>query len=285
MRSTVVAACFALGASSAWGQPQPKQRAAIAVIDAGERVSAHVVALARATITSGLESAGYTVVDASELPATLATCRHGECIRDLANLEHVDAIVIVSIKMRDESQVIDLELFDGNTTQRIAQVHEFCDLCGEAELDDRLGVAASGLRAQAVVASELRARREIDDRPATSSPPSQIPGLVLGVAGLVTIGAGAYALSLDGKGTCSVGDTPVYPASNAVIRYPDPNDPGRFVCRNLYHTQLGGLVAMGAGVLALTAGVALVIRARDRQQVVEVTPLPGGARLSVAVSW
>ena len=258
-----------------------RERAAVAAIDASEKIPEHQVAKAKQVIEQGLAAAGYTIVASAPLVGPQAACRHGDCVRDVAQAAGVDAVVFAVIASKDESAIVDLVLFDGMTAQQIASVHEVCDLCGEAELDERLGVAASALRAQAVdvVARQARLDAALRAHPA----PSLVPGATLGVAGLAAIGVGAYLWSIDGRGTCHAGDGPVYPAAGAVIRYPDPNDPSVFVCRDRYATRTAGIATLGAGAVAAAVGLTWVVRARRYQPVLDVGPQ--GAQLALAVAW
>jgi hypothetical protein len=92
------------------------------------------------------------------------------------------------------------------------------------------------------------------------------------------------SLALDGRGTCSPGDGPVYPDPGAVIRFPDPNDPTRYVCREIYQTKTLGMVATGVGVVAIAASVALVVRA-TRGSMLEVSPTTTGAQVKATFRW
>src|SRR5262249_46639464 len=117
------------------------------------------------------------------------------------------------------------------------------------------------------------------------TPRSFLPGLLLGAAGAAAIGGGLYLVTIDGRGTCDRGDQPIYPVPGAVIRYPDPSNPDRFVCRDVYETRIPGIASAGVGIAALAAGVALVVRARYRDRSLEMAPLPGGAALHVSWPW
>ncbi len=270
----------ALAALPAAAAPH-RERAAVAAIDASSKIPAHQVAKAKLVIEQGLAAAGYTIVASAPLVGARAACRSGDCVRDVARDASVDAVVFAAIASKDESAIVDLALFDGATAQQIATVHEVCDLCGEAELDERLGVAASALRAQAVavVARQARLDAALRAHPA----PSQVPGVALGAAGVAAIGVGAYLWSIDGSGTCHAGDGPVYPAAGAVIRYPDPTDTSVFVCRDRYKTRAAGIATLGAGAVAAAVGLTWVVRAHRYQPMLDVGPQ--GAQLGLAVAW
>jgi hypothetical protein len=214
----------------------------------------------------------------------------------------VRSLVTVTIDSKDENTVVTMRLHDGSTGQREAEVREVCDLCGQAELSDRLGIAASALRARAIEAREREAKQP-PTRPATTGPATSArapadaagqgraelrslgPGILAGAAGAIAVGAGIYLLAIDGRGTCEPGDQPVYPDPGAVIRYPDPANQDVYVCRERYETQLPGIATVGAGVAAIAAGVALVVRARHRGRSVEIAPRAGGATVQVSWPW
>ena len=278
-------------------EPAPRERAAVVAIDLGPNVPPYVRAKATTQIEEGLATSGYVVLPTSEvgprLAGALAICREGACVRSVVQALGVDAAVFVSITRKDESSVITMRLYDAESAQRTAEVHDVCDLCGESELIDRLGVAASALHAQAIEGRERRARLAAQSKPVEIAPPpphpeesrSLVPGLVTAATGAVALGVGIYLIAIDGRGTCTAGDQPVYPAPGAVIRYPDPADPGTFICRDIYKTKTLGIVGAGVGLAAVALGVTLVIHARHRDHAVEIAPTAGGATLKVSLSW
>lgn len=282
-------------AQLAAAEPAPRERAAIVAIDLGPGVPAYLAATARARIESGLAAAGYDVAaGAPPLAAELAACREGACVRAIGKALAVPVVVYAAIELQDGNTVVAMRLFDGGTGERDAEVREVCDLCGEAELSERIGVAASALGARAIEPRERRAKAiakpiEVPRPPPPPPPPppsrSVIPGLAIGAVGVGLLGAGIYLIVLDGKGTCSPGDKPEFPDRGAVIRYPDPSNRDVYFCREVYTTRTMGIAGAGAGALALVVGAVLVVRARDRSRAVEVSPLPGGAAVKVSLPW
>jgi hypothetical protein len=279
----------------AGAEPKPRERAVVAAIDLGPTVPKYVTAKATAQIAEGLAAAGYDVVPPVALSDELASCRAGACIAKVGASLGVQAVVYADIAGQDDNTVITMRLFDASTAHQEAEVREVCELCGEAELTERLGVAASTLRARA---SEARARRikltvkepPRDPRPPTGPPPepvghSLVPGITIGLAGFGAIAGGLYLVAIDGRGTCSPGDTPEYPDPGAVIRYPDPNNHDIYVCRDVYRTKALGIVGLGVGALGVAAGAILVVRARSSSGSVEVAPAQGGAIMKVSLPW
>lgn len=313
MRVLLVAIAILVVAPRAAAEPGPRERAAVVAIDLGRSAPIYLRAKAAGRIEAGLAAAGYEVMPAAQVRARLtgelARCRDGACVRRVGEALGVRALVLVAIDGVDDNTVVTLRLHDGRTGAREAEVREVCDLCGEAELTGRLRTAAQALRGRslearrrelrpgaplaaaspdgsaAIVASPMPAAPPPPPPPRATASRSMIPGLLLAAAGALAVGAGLYLVALDGQGTCSPGDGPIYPAPGAVIRYPDPSDPTTYVCRDVYETRTLGFVSAGTGVAAVAAGVALVVRARQRGPVFEVAPRPGGATMGVGWAW
>jgi hypothetical protein len=291
------AALALLLASPVAAQPSARERVAVLAIDLGPNAPAYAGTTAASQIEAGLTAAGYEVMPAAEVGARvtgeLAQCREGACVRRVGEALGVRSLVFVALDGKDEHTLITLRVHDGRTGERDAEVHEVCDLCGQAELAERLRIAASALRAAAI---DARARREqltvaapapARPGPATApgAPRTIVPGLAVGAAGAIGLAAGAYLVAIDGRGTCDRGDRPVYPEPGAVIRFPDPDNPDLFVCRDVYETKVMGLATAGLGMATLAAGIALVVIARQGQRTVEIAPRPGGAAVKVTWSW
>jgi hypothetical protein len=258
---------------------QPHERAALAALDLATDAPPYLRARATTQIEQGLAATGYDVLPTVRLPDNLAHCRSSDCMRDVGRVLGVQAIVVASITPRGDSSVIALRLFDGTTGRQLAELSEVCDLCGESELIEHLGIATSAVRARAADALPVAGVREA---PVIESS-SIAPGIVVGTAGVAAIATGIYLVVLDGRGACSAGDTPVYPDPNAVIRYPDPANHDVFVCRDIYKTRPLGIVGIGVGAAAVVLGAVLVVRARDRT--FEVAPTATGATVRMSVAW
>jgi hypothetical protein len=272
---------------------KPPERAAVAAVDIGENVLDYLATKAKPQIEAGLVAAGFELETSARLPSDLAPCREGDCVRRIGDALGVQAVVFATLTRQDDNIIITLRLIDTRTVQQVAEVREICELCGAAELGERLGVAASTLRARAVEARDRREKLAIklqphatdsSPGPSPSSRPSIVPGIAIGVTGVLLLGGGIALLAIDGRGACSPGDQPVYPDPDAVIRYPDPSSMDEYVCRDIYRTRTLGIGGVSSGLVALAAGTLLVIRAR-RYERVEVTPLSGGAAVKVSLPW
>jgi len=292
----LIVASITIG-QSALADSKPRERAVVAAIDLGTTVPTYLAAKVTAQIEAGLAAAGYDVVRGAKgqpLIDELARCREGACVRSVGEALAVQAVVYATIVGQNDNTVITMRLFDASTTQQEAEVHEVCELCGETELSERLGLAASTLRARAVEARERRAKLAVENHPQPPGQPrsqpkrgsrSMAPGIAIGAAGAVVLAGGIYLIAIDGSGMCSPGDEPIFPAPGAVIRYRDPTNHHNYVCRDIYKTKSLGIVGTGLGIVGLAAGAVLVIRARDHGRSVELAPLPGGGAVKVSLPW
>jgi hypothetical protein len=296
VRALLLVAFALLPMPHAAADPPPPERAAVVAIEQGPSVPDYLRAMATNQIAAGLLAAGYELLPAADVSARLtgelAKCRDGACVRRVGEALGVRSLVFVTLEGTGDETVIAMRVHDGRTGLREAEVREVCELCGQAELLVRIGVAASALR---VRAHELRreaasAKTAAAPAPARTAIPagasrSIVPGIVVGLAGALAVGGGLYLMALDGRGTCARGDGPVFPDPDAVIRYPDPSNLDRFVCRDVYETRTSGIAVASVGVAAVAAGVALVVRARRRARAVEIAPRAGGASVGVSWSW
>ncbi len=267
------------------------RRAAVVALDVGTELPSYLRGKALVQIEQALAAAGDTVLPSVEVApklGDLATCRSGPCIPQIGTLLGAELLVIVSITKTDENSNVVLRIHDGGTGEVLAELTQLCELCGEAELLERFNIAVSTVRAKAGAAlvkpMEVVPPIEPPRRVTQHVRGSRIPGISVAAGGVVLTTLGIVALAINGKGTCSPGDTPVFPDPDAVIRFPDPDDPTRYECREVYQTKTPGLIATGVGVVAIAAGVALVIRA-NRGQLVEVAPTPGGVSAKVTLRW
>lgn len=294
VRATTIVTTAILLTAPAAADPSPRTRVAVLPIDLGPGTPGYLREKVAGSIAAGLAAAGYEVLEVGpHLPAELAACRDEACLRQVGAALDVRSLVLARIDGEGENTLITLRLHDGRTGAREAEVHEICDLCGEAELAGRLRLVARALRPRALDAradqGKLPApppapppRRDTGQVHQDREPRSIAPGILVSAVGAAGIAGGLYLVALHGRGTCARGDEPVYPAPDAVIRY---DDFGGFTCRDVYETRTLGIASAGVGVVALAAGVALVVRARHGGRLVEVTPQPGGATIGVSGSW
>jgi hypothetical protein len=153
-----------------------RERAAILPVELGKGVQDFIRAKASAQVQQGLVAAGYDVLPADQttprLTGELASCKSGPCIAQVATALQVSALVHVSITRKHDSQIIVMRMLEGKTGETLADIHEVCDLCGQDELEERIGVAASALRAKAVAMLQKRAAPTTSSTTTTTTPMS-----------------------------------------------------------------------------------------------------------------
>ncbi|HSK01900.1 MAG TPA: hypothetical protein VK932_11690, partial [Kofleriaceae bacterium] len=133
--TTIVMLATLLAAPAAAADPSPRERVAIVAIDLGPGTPGYLGPKAASHIEAGLTAAGYEVVVVGpRLPGELATCRDGACVRRIGEVLGVRSLVLARIDGEGEDTLLTLRLHDARTGEREAEVHEVCDLCGEAEL-------------------------------------------------------------------------------------------------------------------------------------------------------
>lgn len=158
-----------------------KERAAILSIDLGKGVGDFVRAKASAQVQQGLAAAGYDVVppeqSTKQLTGDLGSCRSGPCLAQVGKTLNASALVSVSISRKLDSQIIVMQLLEASSGEVVADIHEVCDLCGQDELEERLGVAASALRSKAIAFIAKRSSNA-----PTTAPPVVAPAGTLRVA-------------------------------------------------------------------------------------------------------
>jgi hypothetical protein len=170
-RLALLAVLLATSAGSAAAQGS-KERAAILSIELGKGVQEFVRAKATAQVQQGLGSAGYEVVPpeqtTKQLSGDLASCKSGPCLAKVGTALNASALVNVSITRKLDSQIIVMQLLEASSGEVVADIHEVCDLCGQDELEERLGVAASALRSKA--AAHMAKRVSATPTPAVAPP-------------------------------------------------------------------------------------------------------------------
>jgi hypothetical protein len=214
---------------------QPHERVALTALDLAADAPPYLRARVTMQIEEGLAATGYDVKSTPQLPDNLARCRSSDCMREVGRALAVQAILVAAITPRGESSVIALRLFDAETGRQLAELSEVCELCGESELIEQLGIATSAVRARAADAR----------KPVRTTSSSVVPGVVVGGAGAVALGAGIY-LAADGHGAL-------------------------------------GVAGISVGAAAIVLGAVLVVRAREHT--LSVAPSLTGATVQMSLAW
>ncbi len=182
-RHLLIAILLASSAGSAAAQGA-KEKAAIVSIELGKGVQDFMRGKASVQMQQGLTAAGYDVIppDQVKLSGDLAKCKAGPCLMQVGSALGASALVTASITRKLDSQIIVMQLADASSGDVVADVHEVCDLCGQDELEERIGVAASALRSKAVAQLAKRASATPVAAPPAPGVPATRPGETLKVA-------------------------------------------------------------------------------------------------------
>ncbi|HVR60617.1 MAG TPA: PEGA domain-containing protein [Polyangia bacterium] len=152
----------------------PLGRQRVAVVHVG--FDAGVVEAARELfgqrLVEGLTAAQFDVVAAGEVATTLAArnpslpdCRQPSCYPAVAEALGVGYLVTSQVAVASKTYDITLELVNGRTGNVIGTNREHCDICGVEEAAEKMGLAASALRARLEALTKTPARFIVRSRP------------------------------------------------------------------------------------------------------------------------
>jgi len=218
-----------------------KPRIAVAGV-AGENAPPELRAKVAEAVAAGLAASG---ADVRTEPAVVAYLIRGKVEREGRNY------------------TLELEIVDAKTGEIIDSREDKCEICTESQALEMAGLAASTLKAQVF---KRRPTVGMVDMPVMMTPPPSAPapahaapnivavsepaaapaprhralGVAAIVAGALAAAAGGELIAIDGNGDCSASDA-------------------RTQCPNLYRTKTGGIAMLSAGVLALAAGVVVLV--------------------------
>jgi hypothetical protein len=94
-----------------------------------------------------------------------ATCDGGNCLARAASALEVGFLVVGSVDEHDKTYEITLELVNGRSGVPIGTNRERCEICGVEEAGEKVGLAASALRARLEALARTPARFIIRSRP------------------------------------------------------------------------------------------------------------------------
>jgi TolB-like protein len=113
-------------------------------------------------LREGLTAAAFDVT-AKDTNAT--TCNDASCFPALAQSLGVGYLVAGKVEEERKSYEITLELINGRTGSAIGSNHERCEICGMEDAAEKMGLAASALRARLEAHVRTPARFIIRSRP------------------------------------------------------------------------------------------------------------------------
>ena len=179
--AVVVFLCSALAeaAPPAVNSPSPpavaplgRQRVAVVRVDFDAGVVEAARELFGQRLAEGLTAAQFDVVTAAEAAPALAArdanlpdCRQPSCYPAVAGALGVGYLVTGQVALASKTYDITLELVNGRTGNVIGTNREHCDICGVEEAAEKMGLAASALRARLEALTKMPARFVVRSRP------------------------------------------------------------------------------------------------------------------------
>jgi TolB-like protein len=149
-----------------------RQRVAVVRLDFDSGVVEAARELFGQRLVEGLTAAQFDVVAAGEAATALAArngglpdCRQPSCYPAVAEALAVGYLVTGNVTVASKTYDITLELVNGRTGNVIGTNRERCDICGVEEAGEKMGLAASALRARLEALTKTPARFIIRSRP------------------------------------------------------------------------------------------------------------------------
>jgi len=124
-------------------------------------------------LVEGLAAARFEVVTGAMVSERLAaaglgadSCSGGSCTARAASALGVAFLVFASVVEHDKTYDVTLELVNGKSGVSIGTNRERCEICGVEEASEKMGLAATALRARLEALANTPARFVIRSRPA-----------------------------------------------------------------------------------------------------------------------
>ena len=149
-----------------------RQRVAVVRLEFDHGVVEAARELFAQRLVEGLTAAQFDVVTTAEATKTLATvnaslpsCRERTCYPAAAEALGVGYLVAGKVGVSSKTYDVTLELINGRTGNTIGTNRERCDICGVEEAAEKMGLAASALRARLEALTLMPARFIVRSRP------------------------------------------------------------------------------------------------------------------------
>jgi TolB-like protein len=238
--------------------PAPPDHPQVAVIKLtfGGSVAEAARELFAQRLVEGLAVADFQVSAGPPVSARLAAsgivpaaCTDDACYRRAALALGVAYLVAGAVGERQKTYEIVLELVNGRTGASIGTHRERCEICGVEEAGEKMGLAASALRARLEAVARAPARFVIRSRPAGAL--VAVDGQPVGRTPLDReIGGGAHALQISAEGyDVSDRSLTVVAGVDETLDVELVRVPSKFPFRT------AGWTALAIGVAALAGGI------------------------------
>jgi PEGA domain-containing protein len=218
-------------------------------------------------LAEGLAAAQFKVVPrstvrerlaAAGVAADLSGCRDAACLARVATALKVDFMVVASITGRDKSYEITLDLVNGQSGSSMGVGRERCEICGIEEASEKVGLAASALRARLEALAQTPARFVIRSRPAGAR--VTVDGEKIGRTPVDhELSAGVHKLSLAAEGYDALERT-----VTAIGGVDETLDLDMVPLPTKFPYRLAGWSALVVGVAAIAGGV-WALKANDTE--------------------
>jgi hypothetical protein len=170
-----VAVAAAPRARAAAAPPAERQRVAVVKLafDGGVPEAARELFAQR--LVEGLAAARFEVLTGARVRERLAaaglgpdSCSGGSCTAKAAHALDVAFLVFASVTEHEKTYDVTLELVNGRSGVTIGTNRERCEICGVEEASEKVGLAASALRARLEALANTPARFIIRSRPSSA---------------------------------------------------------------------------------------------------------------------
>jgi hypothetical protein len=207
-------------------------------------------------LVEGLAAAQFDVLAGHDVRQRLGTagvdagsCHAGECLARAARALEVSFLVIGAVEEHDKTYEITLELVNGRSGVNIGTNRERCEICGTEEATEKVGLAASALRARLEVLARTPARFIIRSRPAGAR--LAIDGAPVGRTPVDhELPSGVHKLDLSAEGY-----DPLERTVTAVSGVDETLDLDLVPLPTKFPYRLAGWSALAVGVAALAVGI------------------------------
>jgi hypothetical protein len=252
----VLAAGGARRAEAQSDGPAGKQRVAVVKLAFEGGVPEAARELFAQRLVEGLTAARFEVLTGALVRERLAavglgadSCSGGSCTGKAAQALGVAFLVFASVIEHDKTYDITLELVNGRSGVTIGTNRERCEICGVEEASEKVGLAASALRARLEALANTPARFIIRSRP--SGARLTLDGQALGRTPVDReLGAGVHKLELAADGYDGLERT-----VTAVNGVDETLDLDLVVVPTKFPLRAMGWLAVAVGVAALAGSV------------------------------
>jgi hypothetical protein len=257
----IAVAALALGvaaapAARAAGEVPEKQRVAVVKLafDGGVPEAARELFAQR--LVEGLAAARFEVLAGARVRERLAaaglgadSCSGGSCTTKAARALDVAFLVFASVTEHEKTYDVTLELVNGRSGVTIGTNRERCEICGVEEASEKVGLAASALRARLEALANTPARFIIRSRPSGAT--VSLDGEDLGRTPVDReLAAGVHKLELRAEGYDGLERT-----VTAVNGVDETLDLELVVLPTKFPLRTMGWVGVAVGVAALAGGI------------------------------